>query len=224
MHRAMHHDDDLAGFRATATGEAGTLETDPLRRHVQNHTRLILGLLALQADRLGDHLARYHPGLGLDVTADTVAVATSDAVTLGLIVNELVADGAEQALTEGQSGIRIELRATGAGEARLTVIANGRGLAEARRRGSGLEVAEALAAYLGAELAIISSPRREMQAMVCSPSTHRDAFRPADGTLSCSPPPLITLCAHLAGMAGKGPPLSKGGAHALRRARMPRPG
>jgi two-component sensor histidine kinase len=207
MYRAMHHDDDLAGFQATATGEAGTPEADAPLRHVRNNTRLILGLLALQADRLGDpealreigdlaaralgtaheridhagaatvelaaylrelgdHLARYHPGLGLDVTADTVTVATDDAVTLGLIVNELVAKGAEQALTEGRSEIRVALRVTGAGEAHLTVTDSGRGLSEARRRGAGLEIAEALAAYLGAELAISSSPRREMQAMV----------------------------------------------------------
>jgi two-component sensor histidine kinase len=216
MHRAMHHDDERAGFRATATGAAGTLEAKTLRRHLQNHTRLILGLLALQADRLGDpdmlreigdlaaralgtaheridhagaatvelaaylrelgdYLARFHPGLGLDVTADTVAVATSDAVTLGLIVNELVADGAEQALTEGPGQIRVELGATGADEARLTLIASGR----APSAESGLHLIEELAAQLGAELAIASSPRRGMRATVAFPL--RASTRPACG-------------------------------------------
>jgi two-component sensor histidine kinase len=96
-----------------------------------NHAGAATVDLAAYLRELGDHLARFHLGLGIDLTltvaADTVAVITGDAVTLGLIVNELVADGAEQALPGGPSEIRIELRAIGASQARLTISDNRRG-------------------------------------------------------------------------------------------------
>jgi two-component sensor histidine kinase len=195
--------------------ETEALPSQGLLRHAQSNARLILGLLALQADRAGDpetrremgglvaqalgtaherldragvttvglaaylrelcdHLARFHLGLGIDlrltVAADAVAMAASDAVTLGLIVNELVADAAERALPGGQNEIHVELQAaTRAGEARLTVTDNGRSLPDERHKELGLGFAGGLAAQLGAELAIIPSPRQGVQAMVAFP-------------------------------------------------------
>jgi two-component sensor histidine kinase len=204
----MHQDDELATLRMALAEKEGALATEALLlrgllRRVQDNTRMILSLLTLQTDRigdpearreigdlaaralgivherldragaatvdlaaylreLGDHLARFHQGLGIDLTltveADRVAMATSDAVTLGLIVNELVVNGAEQAFPGRQSEIHVELRADGLGKARLTVADNGRGLSAGREE-PGLRLAEGLAAQLGAELAIACSPK-----------------------------------------------------------------
>lgn len=217
MRQAMHRDRGIAGIHA-AGNQAVAPEAEPtmargLLHHAQSNARLILGLLALQADRAGDpdmrremgglvaqalataherpdrdgvatvglaaylrelcdRLAGFQLGLGtelaLDVTGDA-AVATGDAVTLGLIVNELVADAAERALPGGGGSIRIELQAGGADEARLIVVDDGRSPSTGRGSGPDIDVAEALAARLGAELAIAPFPKRGAQAVVAFP-------------------------------------------------------
>jgi two-component sensor histidine kinase len=233
MYQAMHQDqdEDRAILGTTLAEKERPLATEALLvqgllRRVQDSTRLILGLLALQADRAGDpevrrdlgglaaralataherldragaatvnlaaylrelcdHLARFHLGLGIDLTLaveadDGVAVATGDAVTLGLIVNELVADGAERAIPGREGEIRVELRAAaGTGKARLTVADNGRGLPEGGRIEPGLRLVEGLAALLGAELAIACSSKRGTHATLafflpapCPPQGH----------------------------------------------------
>ena len=216
MHRPMRQDEELATFRTALAEKEGALATEALLlrallRRVQDNTRMILSLLTLQTDRigdpearreigdlaaralgivherldcvgtatvdlaaylreLGDHLARFHLGLGIDLTltveADRPAVATNDAVTLGLIVNELVVNGAERAFPGGQSEIRVELRPAGVGKARLTVADDGRGLSAGRHDEPGFRLVEGLAAQLGAELAIACSPKQGTRATV----------------------------------------------------------
>ena len=126
--------------------------------------------LATYLRELCDHLFRFHVNLGvvlaLTVEADTVMVGASEAVTLGLIVNELVANSAEHAFPDGRGEVRVELRRGEAGGVRLTVGDSGRGLAEERRGGLGLRLVEALAAHLGAEVAIESSPRQGTRATI----------------------------------------------------------
>lgn len=120
--------------------------------------------LAAYLRELCDQLFRFHVNLGVElalaVEADAVTVAAGDAVTLGLIVNELVANSAEHAFPDGRGKVQVELRRGEAGEVRLTVGDNGRGPAQERRGGLGLRLVEALAAHLGAEVATDSAPRQ----------------------------------------------------------------
>lgn len=220
MHRAMHEDEESASPRAFLAETQATLATEApllgaLSRRVQDNTRLILGLLALQADRAGDpegrrelgelaaralgiaherldrargatvdlapylrelcdHLTRFYLGLGIDlalaVRADHAAVATGDAVTLGLIINELVADGAGRAIAGRAGEIRVELRAAaGAGKGHLAVADDGRSLPEGCCEEPGWRLVEGLAAQLGAELAVARSPKRGLHAVLAFP-------------------------------------------------------
>lgn len=120
--------------------------------------------LAAYLRELGDHLLRFHVNLGVElalaVEADAVTAGAGEAVTLGLIINELVANSAEHVFPDGRGEVRIELRRDEAGRARLIVGDNGRSPAQERRGGLGLRLVEALAAHLGAEVAIDSSRRQ----------------------------------------------------------------
>jgi two-component system, sensor histidine kinase PdtaS len=114
---------------------------------------------------LCDHLARFHAGLGVDlslsVEADPVPVTEDEAVTLGLIVNELVAGAAEHAFPNGHGEIHVEFNRAGAGRARLTVSDDGQGQAAVRREDLGRRLVAALAAHLGAEVVVAPSSRRD---------------------------------------------------------------
>jgi two-component sensor histidine kinase len=93
-------------------------------------------------------------------------VGAGDAVTLGLIVNELVANSARHAFPDGRGEVRIELRRGEVGGVRLIVGDNRRAPAEERRGGPDLRLVERLAAHLGAEVAIASSPRQGTRAVI----------------------------------------------------------
>ena len=129
--------------------------------------------LAAYLRELCDQLFCFHVNLGIElalaVEADAVTVAAGDAVTLGLIVNELVANSAEHTFPGGRGEVRVELRRDEAGGVRLTVADNGCGTAEERRGGLGLRLAEALAAHLGAEVAIHSSRQGTRVAITFTP-------------------------------------------------------
>jgi two-component sensor histidine kinase len=133
--------------------------------------------LAAYLRELGDHLSCFYAHLGIDlalaVEADAATVATGDAVTLGLIVNELVADSADHVFPDGRGEVRIELRRGEAGGMRLTVGDNSRWRAEERRGGPGLRLVELLAAHLGAEVAIDASPRQGTEVTVAFPLRER---------------------------------------------------
>jgi two-component sensor histidine kinase len=133
--------------------------------------------LAAYLRELCDHLSCFYVHLGIDlalaVEADAATVATGDAVTLGLIVNELVADSAEHVFPDGRGEVRVELRRGEAGGVRLTVGDNGWGRAQERRGGSGLRMVELLAAHLGAEVAIDASPRQGTKVAVAFPLRER---------------------------------------------------
>jgi two-component sensor histidine kinase len=70
--------------------------------------------LATYLRELCDRLARFHAGLGVELTltvdADPITLGEDETVTLGLIVNELVAGAADHAFPDGRGAVRVELR------------------------------------------------------------------------------------------------------------------
>lgn len=122
---------------------------------------------------LGALLARFHASLGIDlaltVEGEPVVVGAEEAVSLGLIVNELVADVAELTVPGTRCQITLELRPTAAAGVRLSVEL-GEGCQAGHRHGElDLGYVEALAARLGAEVAIASSPARGTRIMIVLP-------------------------------------------------------
>lgn len=85
-------------------------------------------------------------GVTIEVEAEDMAVDIDQAVPIGLVVNEAVTNAVKHAFDPERGGaIRIVLRPHGAGEAKLSVSDNGRGMAAAADGGSGLKLMTALA-------------------------------------------------------------------------------
>ena len=102
-------------------------------------------------------------GARLRLTAEPMRLATDRAVSLGVIVNELITNACKYAYAPGEDGeVRVSLAHAGDGALRLTVEDDGRGLATgaaAHGTGLGARVIRAMAESLGAELAYDPSHR-----------------------------------------------------------------
>ena len=102
-------------------------------------------------------------GARLKLTAEPIRLATDRAVSLGVIVNELITNACKYAYAPGEEGeVRVSLVHADAGKLRLTVEDDGRGLASgaaAQGTGLGARVIRAMADSLGAELAYDPSHR-----------------------------------------------------------------
>lgn len=92
----------------------------------------------------------------LSLTAAPIRLSTDKAVSLGVIVNELVSNACKYAYSDGQPGeIRIDLARDGASDFVLRVEDDGAGLPEpmvARGTGIGTKLIGAMAASLGSSL------------------------------------------------------------------------
>ena len=102
-------------------------------------------------------------GARLKLTAEPIRLATDRAVSLGVIVNELITNACKYAYAPGEEGeVRVSLVHADEGKLRLTVEDDGRGLASgaaAQGTGLGARVIRAMADSLGAELAYDPSHR-----------------------------------------------------------------
>lgn len=97
--------------------------------------------------------------LAMEIEAETMQVGIDQAVPLGLIVNEAVTNAVKHAFSPETGGrIEIQLHPVGAGEAKLTIADNGRGIGEARSGGSGLKLIEALARQARGKIERDSTP------------------------------------------------------------------
>jgi len=102
-------------------------------------------------------------GARLSLTAEPILLDTDRAVSLGVIVNELVTNACKYAYGPGEDGeVRIALVRADKGSLRLTVEDDGRGLAAgeaAQGTGLGSRVIRAMAESLGAQMAYDPTPR-----------------------------------------------------------------
>jgi two-component sensor histidine kinase len=165
--------------------QTGRVDDPGARREVGELAARALGIIHEQLDcseattvalatylrELCDHLARFHAGLGVELTltvdADPITMGEDETVTLGLIINELVAGAAEHAFPDGRGAIHVELRHDAHdGRAQLTVSDDGRDTTADRRGDLGHRLVAALAAHLGGEMVIASSPRRRTRVTI----------------------------------------------------------
>jgi two-component sensor histidine kinase len=95
-------------------------------------------------------------GARLRLTAEPIRMSTDRAVSLGVIVNELITNACKYAYAPGEQGeVRVILAKDGDHGLRLTVEDDGRGLAPgevARGTGLGAKVIRAMAESLGAQI------------------------------------------------------------------------
>jgi two-component system, sensor histidine kinase PdtaS len=85
----------------------------------------------------------------IDVHADPITLLLDRAVSLGLIVNELITNSAKHAF--GPDGGRVTVTVTagvGVGEARLAVADNGKGMESAAAEGTGYRLIASLATQI----------------------------------------------------------------------------
>lgn len=98
-------------------------------------------------------------GVAIDLEADDVALPIDRAVSLGLILNELITNSVKHAFGGGTGRISVSLASgVGFGDARLVVADDGSGIGELREGGSGIRLIEALARHVGGLIEQRSSP------------------------------------------------------------------
>jgi two-component sensor histidine kinase len=111
-------------------------------------------------------------GARLTLSADPVSLGTDRAVSLGVIVNELITNACKYAYAPGEDGeVRISLRKDSETGFRLVVEDDGRGFAPgavAQGTGLGARVIRAMADSLGAEISY-DPGRRGVRAVVTAP-------------------------------------------------------
>ena len=90
-------------------------------------------------------------GIEVDVQANELELSIDRAVPLGLILNEIATNSIKHAFgPDGGGRISVKLVAgVGYGEARLSVVDNGRGVKEDNPKGTGLKLVAALARQIG---------------------------------------------------------------------------
>jgi two-component sensor histidine kinase len=89
----------------------------------------------------------------IEARCDELEVSPTQAVPIGLIVNELITNSMKHAFSAEGGAIRIELHASRhPGFATIIVADNGRGLPKEIYKGTGMKIIEALADQIGGEL------------------------------------------------------------------------
>jgi two-component sensor histidine kinase len=162
--------------------KAATVQSEETRLHLHDAHRRVMSVAAVQeqlrASRHGDEieLAPYLSKLcdslaasmigetrpvTLKVQADTGRASSSDAVSIGLIVTELVINALKYAFAPGKADGRIVVSYEVAASAwRLAVSDNGGGMASGAglpKAGLGTSIVEALGSQLDAEVKVSSS-------------------------------------------------------------------
>ncbi|GIL38909.1 sensor histidine kinase [Roseiterribacter gracilis] len=141
--RALNHVASRINAMSLAHDQLATRE-DSQVVDVANYLRLLCMSIQQQTDNIA-----------IELDADDIELTIERAVSLGLIVNELIANSIKHAFDE--NGGRVEVKLTsgvGYGDARLIVSDNGRGIqnprpTDSRGGGSGLKLVEALARHVG---------------------------------------------------------------------------
>ena len=162
--------------------KAATVQSEETRLHLHDAHRRVMSVAAVQeqlrASRQGDkiELAPYLSKLceslaasmigetrpvSVTVQAEAGSASSSDAVSIGLVVTELVINALKHAFAPDKVDGRIVVSYEVAASAwRLTVSDNGRGMASgvgAPRPGLGTRIVEALSSQLDAEVKVSSS-------------------------------------------------------------------
>lgn len=118
--------------------------------------------LGTLVNALRDSLAQGDCDVGFELQAEPIEVSPDEAVSVGVIVNELVSNACKYAFGTGGTGtIRIELAADGPGYA-LTVSDDGKGFdgaAPAVGSGLGMRIVKAVAQSLGGAIEAVPRER-----------------------------------------------------------------
>lgn len=122
---------------------------------------------------IGDSMIRDHNRLRLTASVDDSVASSGKAVSLGLIVTELVINALKHAFPKGREGqITVDYRAVGPGWA-LTVCDDGVGMPKGAgdaKPGLGTGIITALAVQLGAVIQIIDAKPGVRVSLTCDPS------------------------------------------------------
>ena len=108
---------------------------------------------------LRDSLAEGPADIALELVAEAVEVAPDDAVSVGIVVNELVSNAAKYAFADGESGtVTVTLSDTGNGAYTITVADDGAGMGSSHKpsgTGLGMRIIEAMTRGLGGTLELV---------------------------------------------------------------------
>ncbi|MBS0360952.1 MAG: response regulator [Proteobacteria bacterium] len=165
----------LVRMQASAVeGEARAALKDTQRRIeaiIQVHRRLYASedvqvvemrdYLAPLVRELEDTLSSSESPRRIVLDADDVKLPTDQAISVGVVVNELVTNACKYAYKRGQDGeVRVRLTPDGDGFVRLSVEDDGPGLSDGGAKGTGLgaRLIKAMAHSLKSEVAYDSSP------------------------------------------------------------------
>jgi two-component sensor histidine kinase len=164
--------------------KAGTVQSDETREHLHDAHRRVMSVAAVQEQlrasrhgdeiELGPYLSKLCDSLGgsmigdsrpitLKVRAASGSATSSDAVSIGLIVTELVINALKHAFApdkvDGRIVVSYDVAASGW---RLAVSDNGRGIVKGNgsaKHGLGTSIVDALGNQLNAEVTVSSSAR-----------------------------------------------------------------
>ena len=172
---------DPAAVQALRQAHARITAIGGVHRRLYMHSTVGLVSLDDYLKYLGDELqatmrdeTRPHRVI---VTADTISVPTDKAVSIGVMVSELVTNAFKYAYPAGQSGeIRVSLRKHGPSQIELSVEDDGVGLdGSSSSGGSGLgsEILKSMAHNIGAEVEV-RGDARGVSARIRVPVAHKD--------------------------------------------------
>jgi two-component sensor histidine kinase len=98
--------------------------------------------------------------INIDIEIDQVEIGIDRAVPIGLVVNEAITNSVKHAFGAGGGRISVRLSTgVGVGEARLSIVDNGRGIEAQKAGGSGLKLIASLARQIGGHLEQTSSSK-----------------------------------------------------------------
>jgi chemotaxis protein methyltransferase CheR len=170
--------------------KARTVQSEETRLHLRDAHERVMSLATvqqqLQASRLGDRIEigpylsklcdslaksmiRDRRPLALTVAAGAGTAESSAAVSIGLIITELVINALKHAFPPGRQGEILVRYAAGADDWRLSVADNGIGQQDPPERahtGLGTSIVEALARQLDARVEVSSGPQGTMVSII----------------------------------------------------------